>query len=208
MSSGSRPFQFHACQFLPGASTDITCTFRQHEQPEINKIEVNNPEIEKQNKNDIQQSQLGELRHTRDRLKLNLPFNKTNESSNSQAIIHGSDESDADNLTINNSAPELSTTCDDFNESIELSCQDDEENPKNDTISDDENKNDFDTKNQPKSSGRPLVISDDKNKNNNVTFIVENDNEVTENNEILTYDNGKIKPSDESTKKINGNILQ
>lgn len=81
MSSSNRPFQFqtsdskYVSQFFPGASTSA------NEEPD----EVDgSPQGAQQNRIDLlndydngQQHQLGELRHTRDRLKLNLSTNGT-----------------------------------------------------------------------------------------------------------------------------------
>lgn len=82
VSSGNRPFHFqvgdgkYVSQFFPGA----TSSAHQTDLETINQLE----EIEADTKspgNNQQQSQLGELRHTRDRLKLNLPLKINNSES-------------------------------------------------------------------------------------------------------------------------------
>nr|XP_012137748.1 PREDICTED: rho-associated protein kinase 2-like [Megachile rotundata] len=79
VSSSNRPFQFQASdskyvsQFFPGASTSMN-----EEQDEVdgNRLEVQENKLELLNDcNYSQQHQLGELRHTRNRLKLNLSTN-------------------------------------------------------------------------------------------------------------------------------------
>ncbi|XP_029032499.2 STE20-like serine/threonine-protein kinase isoform X1 [Osmia bicornis bicornis] len=79
VSSSNRPFQFQASdskyvsQFFPGASTSMS-----EEQDEVdgNRLEVQENKLELLNDcNYGQQHQLGELRHTRNRLKLNLSTN-------------------------------------------------------------------------------------------------------------------------------------
>lgn len=81
MSSSNRPFQFqtgdskYVSQFFPGASTSAN-----EEQDEVDGAQQGVQQNRIELLNDYghgQQHQLGELRHTRDRLKLNLSTNGT-----------------------------------------------------------------------------------------------------------------------------------
>ncbi|XP_032685723.1 uncharacterized protein LOC116850953 isoform X3 [Odontomachus brunneus] len=84
VTSSSRPFQFqtgeskYVSQFFPGANAtsfsddrDETDSYRQQESLQQNHVDFAN-EYEQCKQQQQQQYQLGELRHTRDRLKLNL----------------------------------------------------------------------------------------------------------------------------------------
>lgn len=86
MTSSSRPFQFqtseskYVSQFFPGANAtsssddrDEVDSCRQQESPQQNHVDYVNEYEQCQQQH--QQHQLGELRHTRDRLKLNLISN-------------------------------------------------------------------------------------------------------------------------------------
>ncbi|XP_076657724.1 uncharacterized protein LOC143361906 isoform X2 [Halictus rubicundus] len=81
VSSSNRPFQFqtsdskYVSQFFPGAATSVNDEPDEvdggHQEVQQNRIELSNDYAHGQ------QHQLGELRHTRDRLKLNLSTNGT-----------------------------------------------------------------------------------------------------------------------------------
>ncbi|XP_057320266.1 dentin sialophosphoprotein-like isoform X2 [Microplitis mediator] len=96
VSSGNRPFQFqvgdgkYVSQFFPGAAESSN----ENESEGGNKFERIKQDLKIDTVDGIQcqqqqqqQTQLGELRHTRDRLKLNLPI-KNNSESGSNVIIN------------------------------------------------------------------------------------------------------------------------
>lgn len=70
VSSSSRPFQYksgngkYVSQFFPGGSS---------EKAENNPVQEASRPLENAQPSTVEKSQLGELRHTRDKLKLNLP---------------------------------------------------------------------------------------------------------------------------------------
>ncbi|XP_044005406.1 protein PFF0380w-like isoform X2 [Aphidius gifuensis] len=191
VSSGSRPFQFNAgngkyvSQFFPGASTDTT--------------QLNNENIQIDNQ---QQKQLGELRHTRNKLKLNLSIN--NDKLINSTIINLSDDSDNDNtinFEINNSSESskddsgsnlVSIERSSIESSSELSCNDDL-NGKN---------NNIEINNTSKSSGRPLSIQNNNYVDDNMTSMThehhKDDNKLTDNNV-----NDTVKLSNDESNIIN-----
>ncbi|CAD6233401.1 GSCOCG00007175001-RA-CDS [Cotesia congregata] len=84
VSSGNRPFQFqvgdgkYVSQFFPGAA-ESSQENESHGNLKINTVDDNQSQQQ-------QQTQLGKLRHTRDRLKLNLPIKNTSDTSSTVII--------------------------------------------------------------------------------------------------------------------------
>lgn len=111
MSSSNRPFQFqssdskYVSQFFPGASTSAN---EEHDEVDGGPPGIQQNRIDLLNDYDSgQQHQLGELRHTRDRLKLNLSSNDTPFVSVKQL-----EEDDGDQLDDKKKEPESSESID------------------------------------------------------------------------------------------------
>ncbi|KAK0166354.1 hypothetical protein PV328_004780 [Microctonus aethiopoides] len=104
VSSGNRPFQFqvgdgkYVSQFFPGAVDPIQTThnnpnqiFQRSRTPQdSSSSDQTDYPIQQQQ----QQMQLGELRHTRDRLRLNLPIKQLSSDATTSSVINNNDEID------------------------------------------------------------------------------------------------------------------
>lgn len=199
VSSGNRPFQFQAgdgkyvSQFFPGAKSGGT--------------------DESTGSGDTQQVQLGELRHTRDKLKLNLPMNQDLNSTVVQ--LNEEEDSGGEQRTNNDSdrkenSSESSISREDQSFRSVIRSEDSLEKKNEEESADEMSEIDGSkTETYPKSSGRPLVIAQlseeetvtdtvDESKSNSNSNSNSNDSNHTVNQEILMKDTSLTKPSIEN----------